>query len=199
MTSRGGARKSAQDRRAEIVRAAGVIALAEGLESVTLRRVADELGVRPGLISHYFPVAEELVATAFGTTTEEELDELLAPSAATPLERFRIFFAATIGSAYDDISRLWLNARHLSRYRPLLRDEVNRVQDLWQARLRKVIEEGVAAGEFTAPDPDAAAMRLLIAIDGVSLYVNHAPLPPGAAELAVRTAEHELGLPKGTL
>ncbi|BBH70037.1 transcriptional regulator [Actinoplanes sp. OR16] len=172
--------------------------MAEGLESITLRRIADELGVRPGLISHYFPVAEELVAEAFGTTTAAELDELLPPTDATPLERLRRFFAASIGEMFDDVSRLWLNARHLSRYRPLLNAEVNRQQDGWHARVTAVIAEGVAAGDFTTADPGAAATRILVAIDGVSTYVNVGEVPPEAVEFVVMTAERELGLPQGT-
>ncbi|WP_436521315.1 TetR/AcrR family transcriptional regulator [Actinoplanes sp. HUAS TT8] len=192
-------RKTAEDRRAEIVRAAGTVALAEGLESITLRRIADELGVRPGLISHYFPVAEELVAEAFGATASSELDELLPPSDAAPLERFRWFFEASIGEMFDDVSRLWLNARHLSRYRPPLHAEVNRQQDNWHARLTALIADGVAAGGFTAADAGAAATRILVAIDGVSTYVNVGDVPPEAAAFAVMTAERELGLPAGTL
>ncbi|BCJ45815.1 hypothetical protein GCM10010168_57650 [Actinoplanes ianthinogenes] len=192
-------RKTAEDRRAEIVRAAGGVALAEGLESVTLRRVADELGVRPGLISHYFPVAEELVATAFGATASAELDELLPPSDATPLERFRRFFEAAIGEMFDDVSRLWLNARHLSRYRPVLSAEVNRQQDNWHERLTAVIADGIATGAFVAGDAAVAATRILVAVDGVSTYVNVGRIPPEAAAFAVMTAERELGLPAGSL
>ncbi|MFB8144153.1 TetR family transcriptional regulator, partial [Streptomyces parvus] len=65
-------RKSPAARRAEIVDAAAAVALAEGLECVTLRRIGDDLGVRPGLISHYFPSAEELVAEAFGSAASGE-------------------------------------------------------------------------------------------------------------------------------
>ncbi|MFE6993528.1 TetR/AcrR family transcriptional regulator, partial [Streptomyces pharetrae] len=60
-------RKDPAARRAEIVDAAAGVALREGLECVTLRRVAEELDVRPGLISHYFPSADDLVAEAFGS------------------------------------------------------------------------------------------------------------------------------------
>src|SRR5882672_5723341 len=70
-------RKTPEARRAEIVAKAAEIALAEGLEIITLRRIADELGVRPGLIRHYFPVAEDLPSEAFGTAASAELDQLI--------------------------------------------------------------------------------------------------------------------------
>ncbi|MGI5439841.1 TetR/AcrR family transcriptional regulator [Streptomyces shenzhenensis] len=80
MTSRGPGkrvRKAPAERRNEIVATAARIGLTEGLECVTLRRVADELGVQPGLVGHYFPAADHLVAEAFTGATMAELDTLL--------------------------------------------------------------------------------------------------------------------------
>jgi hypothetical protein len=62
-----------------------------------------------------------------------------------------------------------------------------------------VIREGVAAGEFTCPDPDAAAWRLTALLDGLGVQVTvHASVPEtqlldwvraaAAAELAVDPA-----------
>lgn len=82
MTSRPQAtriRKPPAERRAEIVRTAAAIALAEGLERITLRRIADELGVRPGLIGHYFPAADDLVSEAFTHAATDERESLLPP------------------------------------------------------------------------------------------------------------------------
>ena len=59
-------RKPPAERREEIVAAASRLAVEEGLERLTLRRVAEALGVVPGLVNHYFPVAEDLAAAAFG-------------------------------------------------------------------------------------------------------------------------------------
>ncbi|WP_449341177.1 TetR family transcriptional regulator, partial [Streptomyces canarius] len=67
-------RKDPAARRAEIVAAAAAVALTEGLECVTLRRIAEELDVRPGLISHYFPSVEDLVAEAFADAATAEID-----------------------------------------------------------------------------------------------------------------------------
>lgn len=102
-------RKSPSDRRAEIVDAAATIALAEGLECITLRRVAEQLGVRPGLISHYFPAVEDLVAGAFGTAAGAELNALLPTdrAAGTPRDHLARFFTLVTGAACDDISRLF--------------------------------------------------------------------------------------------
>lgn len=204
--SRGGpkrVRKSPEARRAEIVAAAAAIALAEGLECITLRRVADELAVRPGLINHYFAVAEELVAEAFGAAASAELEELI-PAGRPPdraLPDLARFFSLTAGPRWDEMSRLWLNARHLSRYRPALRDRVAQQEALWRDRLSGVIADGAAAGTFRVRDPELAAIEILVVLDGLGAHANtdRSDRPPAVADLAVLTAERVLDLPAGTL
>ncbi|MFJ3669530.1 TetR/AcrR family transcriptional regulator [Streptomyces sp. NPDC090106] len=208
MTSRGSGkrvRKAPAERRNEIVGTAARIGLTEGLECVTLRRVADELGVQPGLVGHYFPAADQLVAEAFTSATMAELDALLpepgSEGAGGPLETFRAFFGLTSSADFDNISRLWLNARHLSRYRSVLRDHVVAQELLWCRRIEELITAGVTSGVFTCPDPWAAATRVLVAIDGASAYVNtsadHRREP--TADMARVVAEAELGVGRGAL
>ncbi|CAL9616349.1 TetR/AcrR family transcriptional regulator [Streptomyces sp. enrichment culture] len=196
-------RKDPAARRAEIVGAAAAVALAEGLECVTLRRIAEELAVRPGLISHYFPSAEDLVAEAFGSAAAAETDALLPAERpeGTPTERLARFLGRTQGEAYDTISRLWINARHLSRYRPALRERVTAQESAWRARLGALIEEGVEKGEFRTEDPLVTALQILVVLDGLGVDANvgHEDLPDAVARMAFITAERELGLAPGTL
>ncbi|WP_128818668.1 TetR/AcrR family transcriptional regulator [Streptomyces sp. S063] len=196
-------RKSPAARRAEIVDAAAAVALAEGLECVTLRRIGDDLGVRPGLISHYFPSAEELVAEAFGSAASGELDALLpeGPPDISPVRRLAGFLGRTSGEAYDAISRLWINARHLSRYRPALRDRVAEQEAAWRGRLEGLIREGVKRGEFRTPDPSVTTVQILVVLDGLGAHANTdtSGRPAAVARMAHTTAERELGLTEGTL
>jgi AcrR family transcriptional regulator len=209
-------RKTPEARRAEIVAKAAEISLAEGLEVVTLQRVASELGVRPGLIGHYFPVAHDLTAEAFGSAAEAELDALLpddraghpgdADRADRPgqgaTRRLARFLSLTSGEAYDTTSRIWLNARHLARYRPTLRARVEEQQSHWRGRLSALIADGVAAGEFRCADPEYAATAILVVLDGLGVHANtdaHTDRPPAIARMAAATAERELGLDPGTL
>ncbi|MEV7794432.1 TetR family transcriptional regulator C-terminal domain-containing protein [Streptomyces sp. NPDC087512] len=197
-------RKTPAARRAEIVAAAAGVALTEGLECITLRRIAEELDVRPGLISHYFPAVEDLVAEAYGDAVGAELDELLPADrgGATPTQHLARFFTRTGGAAFDDISRLWLNARHLSRYRPTLRERVAVQEAAWRDRLEALVRDGVELGEFRTEDPMAAAIQILVVLDGLGMLVNSADTdddPPVVRRMPVTTAERELGLPVGTL
>ncbi|MEU6010048.1 TetR family transcriptional regulator [Streptomyces sp. NPDC047453] len=217
MTSRGPGkrvRKAPAERRNEIVTSAARIGLTEGLECVTLRRIADELGVQSGLVGHYFPAADKLVAEAFTSATMAELDSLLpegplegsaegpADSGAdSPLRTLRRFFTLISSADFDNVSRLWLNARHLSRYRPVLHEHVVDQELLWCRRIERLITAGVETRDFRCGDPWAAAVRILVVIDGTSAYINTSA-DRRAAPIAdmVRTfAEAELGLAAGAL
>ncbi|MFA3876464.1 TetR/AcrR family transcriptional regulator [Streptomyces sp. MMCC 100] len=232
MTSRGPGkrvRKTPVERRNEIVTTAARIGLTEGLECITLRRVAEELGVQSGLVGHYFPAADKLVAEAFTSATMAELDGLLPErptgadetggptgaeasaegvaegaaegAAEDPPGTLRRFFGLISSADFDNVSRLWLNARHLSRYRPVLREHVVEQELLWCRRIERVVAAGVEAGDFRCGDPWAAAVRVLVAIDGASAYINTSeeyragPLTGMARALA----ETELGLAAGAL
>ncbi|MEU3844720.1 TetR family transcriptional regulator C-terminal domain-containing protein [Streptomyces sp. NPDC028635] len=196
-------RKDPAARRAEIVTAAAEVALSEGLEAVTLRRIAEELTVRPGLISHYFPAVEDLVAQAFADAATGELDALLpdGPQDGTPTERLARFLSLTRGEAYDSISRLWINARHLSRYRPPLRERVAVQEAAWRERLAGLIRQGVEAEEFRTDDPLVAAIQILVVLDGLGVHANTDTTnrPAAIVRLAATTAERELGLSHGAL
>ncbi|MGW6399118.1 TetR/AcrR family transcriptional regulator [Streptomyces sp. NPDC055134] len=196
-------RKTPAARRAEIVAAAASVALAEGLECVTLRRMGEELGVRPGLITHYFPSADDLVAEAFGSAAGTELDSLLPAERAkgTPTLHLGWFLARTTGESYDNISRLWINARHLSRYRPVLRGRVAEQEAAWRERLTCLIREGVERNEFRTDDPYVTTIQILVVLDGLGAHANTdtSNRPAAVSRMAATTAERELGLPNGTL
>lgn len=194
------ARKPPAERRAEIVATAGAIALDDGLEGITLRAVADRLGVRPGLISHYFPVADDLVIAAFVHAVSDER-ETLVPEGGDPLERMARLVSRVESPDARPISRLWLNARHLSRFRPALDEALEEQESLDRTRLTALVEEGIAAGVFASDDAFAACVRIFIAIDGFGAYANNTGVFTAEAyrHFVNDAAEWALGLEPGAL
>lgn len=193
-------RKSPAERRAEILQAASTIATEDGLERITLRAVAERLGVRPGLVTHYFPAAEDLVVEAFVNAAAEHRERLFPPhgSAMTQLEQF-------VAITEDDQSlppaRLWLNARHLSRFVPGLVEALGEQQRLDEVRLATIIDRAITDGEVSPRDSADAAVRILMALDGQGSYAND-PTPrtdEGFVYFVSDYAEWALGLAPGTL
>jgi AcrR family transcriptional regulator len=179
------------------------MALDEGLDAITLRRVADALGVVPGLVNHYFPAVDDLVASAFGTAADAEIAEVLAAVAAAdrPLEQLRVLLRLLTADDRDRLSLLWLDAWQAGRRRPALQAEVVRLMVVWQDRVVELIEHGVRAGQFRATDVAAAAARILTVVDGLSVQavMRSAIDDQRVRGLLFRTAERELGLSEGAL
>ncbi|GAA3937315.1 TetR/AcrR family transcriptional regulator [Microbacterium soli] len=193
-------RKQPGQRREEILSAAADIALEAGLERITVRAVAERIGVRPGLISHYFPVVQELVAQAFERAAAGERASIL-PGGGSPRARVAALVVFFASEASVPLSRLWLNARHLSRFSPALAAAVLRQEVANLQGVTAVVEEGIRRGEFTAPDAAAAAKRILMAVDATTISVND---PPSGAHLVDPgfvgdVAAWALGLSDGSL
>ena len=179
---------------------AAAIALESGLERITLRAVAERLGVRPGLITHYFPAAEDLVIEAFVRAAVREREQFF-PTSGDPLERVAHFIAHVESGASTPLARLWLNARHLARFSPALDAALQEQDALDRARLAEIVEDGMRAGRFPIADAEAACIRILIAVDGSGSYVNSAPaaVHPAQQHVVADMTDWALGLEAGTL
>jgi AcrR family transcriptional regulator len=196
-------RKPASERLAEIIEAAAAIAVGEGLDRVTAKRVAAELGVFPGLVSHYFATADELVATAFAHAATAEREQIFrhAALAGRPVDRMRRLLQAWLHRDRDPVSLLWLDAWQASRRRPALLAEVGRQMNADLDRLAAVIADGIEAGDFPIDHPGEPALQILSLVDGLSVQAATRQTLDYTAvrSMAIGTTERLLGLPPGTL
>ncbi|MBB6376349.1 AcrR family transcriptional regulator [Pseudonocardia eucalypti] len=201
--ARAARRKSAPDRRAEIVAEATRLALADGIDQLTLRAVADRLGVVSSLVSHYFPAVDDLLVEAFRTAAQADSAQTYAQveQAGDPVAGLRTMLRLTISEERDRISTLWLGAWYAGRKRPVLHAEVTAEMGRDIERLSALIERGRAGGALHTDDPDASAIRILAVTDGLSIQaVMRSTVDYRAVrELVFTVAERELGLPEGAL
>lgn len=201
-------RKRPVDRRDEIRGAAASVALEEGLGRVTARRIADRIGVRSGLVTHYFDSIDELVAEAFEQVVSSERARINAAtsSSVSSVTRIHQTLSAYIAPSRDPFSLLWLDAWRQSADRPILRRAVVQQMELDVAVMESLILDGVKAGEFPVASPSRAAMRILSVLDGqmVSSAVRSALSGssldyPAVEDMVFAVAELELGLSAGSL
>ncbi|MGJ3560535.1 hypothetical protein ACR6C2_26655 [Streptomyces sp. INA 01156] len=192
-----------------MVTAAARVGLAEGLECVTLRRVADELGVRPG---------------SSATTSPRPTDSSPRPSPAPPW-RSSTVCCRSCPPARPRLRPRRCGARAAAALLAHLERRLRRRQQALAQRpapgalparppraRRRAGPALVPAyraggrhrgdgGDFRCADPWASAVRIHVAIDGTSAYVNtgvgHRAAP--IADMARTLAEAELGLASGAL
>ncbi|MGW6140420.1 TetR/AcrR family transcriptional regulator [Streptomyces sp. NPDC055140] len=203
-TSRTGRRRlPAGERRAEILRAASAIAVTEGLDKLTAKRVAQAVGVVPGLVDYHFKSADELIAAAFSHAATADNDTVFEHALRTdhPVDQVRQLMQAWLHQDRDPVSLLWLDAWQASRRRPALLTAVTRQMKAAQDRLEAHIEAGVSQGCFHVDNAGYAAMHILVLIDGLSpqaamrTKIDYAEV----RELITATAERILGLDEGAL
>lgn len=196
------ARKSPEERSAEIEDAARTVALASGLTAVTLRSVAAKAGVTPALVAHYQPSMESLVAGTFTAAVAAELADvtaLLAPF-PTATERLAHLIDTLQDGSRDDLTLVWVDAWSLGRRSEVLASAVRAQMDAWEALITSVLVAGRDAGEFSTDDPGAVAWQLLGMIDGLNAQsLVHYRDAPSRGRLIAHAIEHELGLPPGAL
>ncbi|MCV7073649.1 TetR family transcriptional regulator C-terminal domain-containing protein [Mycobacterium rufum] len=180
----------AAERRGELLGRAVQIARTEGLSAVTLRRVAADLGVTPGLVSHYFAAAEQLTAAAFRAAAQQDLDAANARVEAQPTASAKILALIDymLADDGDDGSALWLETWTLARRNPVLAAEADELTAQWVARIADIVAAGVEAGEFTVDGRvDAVARRVLTLIDGLGSQKVVRAVPAAEATQIART------------
>ncbi|GGQ76021.1 TetR/AcrR family transcriptional regulator [Streptomyces asoensis] len=167
-------RLSVAERREELLRAAIEQIEARGVAAVRIADVAAALGVSNALVLYHFSTKEKLVADAFAHAAEGDLARLrkLTGRRTTALRRLRsaVRWYAPTGQAKG--WRLWIEGWAVSLREPALREVARELDREWKAALTEVIAEGVAAGEFSCPDPAGTALRLTALLDGLAVQLT---------------------------
>lgn len=163
-----------EERRNEILDVTRQVIVERGLGHTRVSDVAAKLGVSTSLIHYHFDSKEHLIAEAFRRAASEELAQLRraidgAGSAAEKLDRVFRFYTPTEA---EPGWLMWIECWGEAIRVPELRG-ISREMDLaWKLELAAIIDEGVAAGEFTCADPHAAAWRLAALMDGLGVQVT---------------------------
>jgi AcrR family transcriptional regulator len=170
-------RLSVAERREELLRAAIEQIEARGVAAVRIADVASSLGVSNALVLYHFSTKERLVADAFAFAAEADLARLrkLLGRRTTALRRLRsaVRWYAPTGQAKG--WRLWIEGWSAALREPALREVTQDLDKQWKAAIAEVVTEGVAAGEFHCPDPDATALRLTALLDGLAVQLTSYP------------------------
>ncbi|WP_266392577.1 TetR/AcrR family transcriptional regulator [Streptomyces canus] len=192
-------RLTVAERREELLRAAIEQIEARGVAAVRIADVASALGVSNALVLYHFATKEKLVAAAFTYAAEDDLARLrkLLGRRTSALRRLRaaVRWYAPTGQAKG--WRLWIEGWAVALREPALQEVTRDLDRRWKAALSEVIAEGVAAGEFDCPDPQATALRLTALLDGLAVQLTSyaGAVPRSRAQTWVDEAlARELGL-----
>ncbi|MFN2617865.1 MAG: TetR/AcrR family transcriptional regulator [Thermoleophilaceae bacterium] len=157
------ARKAAT--RERIVTAALTQVAAGGFASASVQAVATRAGVAVGTVYRYFPSKAGLFAEVFRRASERELRVVLEVSAADERPA-----AERIAAAVEAFCRRALAGATLAYAQiaepvdPAVESERLRLRRGYRDAFARVLEDGIAAGELRAHDPQTVAAALVGAL-----------------------------------
>jgi AcrR family transcriptional regulator len=159
----------------EILTAAAELFGERGYEAVSLEDVADRLDVTKGSLYYYFASKEELVTAAIekvGNDWTDRLEELPAARTGSATERLRALVREHVTIAvreYPAALRLFLVPRDWPAAQHERIKELRRRHD---AVFRRVVEEGVASGEFTVTGVDPVLQCMHAAMAQTPVWIG---------------------------
>ena len=153
-------------RRDAILRAAARIFRQRGFGETGMRDIADAADLSPANLYHYFRGKDEILFYC----QDRALDSMLASvreAKRAPLradERLRQILTAHLKTMLDEVAGASAHLQ-VESISPVLRDRIVRKRDRYEQALRRLIEEGVAAGDLVASDPAVVARAMLGALN----------------------------------
>jgi AcrR family transcriptional regulator len=181
-----------QRRRTEILHAALRALRERGYHATTLDDIAEQLGIRKTALYHYFPDKEAILYECHRESLAE-LNRILAGARAldTGPERLAHVIREHVRVMTDTLEASPL-AFEVTALAPERQREVIAARDRYERALRRMIQDGIAAGDFRPTNPKTAVFAILGAINWIARWYR----PEGALhadELGREFAEHLLG------
>jgi AcrR family transcriptional regulator len=175
-------------RRAELTEAVWRLSSREGLEALTMRRVAAEAGWSTGAVVHYFRDKEELVLFAFQTVADRagRRIALAAEHTTDPVELIRATLAEMLPLDADRRAevRVWFAFLGLALTRPTLARAQRDAYRACRGFLHDALSQARAEGRLE-PDLDCEleAAALVAFVDGLAVQAAFEPKQLGPKRL----------------
>jgi AcrR family transcriptional regulator len=156
-------------------RSAAIELIAEhGYEAMNLRMLADSAGVTPASMYIYFASKQELLFSILQEVTKKLLNELAAivERVEDPEQQMRAcieFYLSYQAANRRESFVLWMEMRSLT---PANFRTISRLQRFFTEKVRRIVERGVEAGQFTVDDCEIATYGLLQMLVMISRWYN---------------------------
>jgi AcrR family transcriptional regulator len=186
------------DRREAILRSVANVLRNSRLSSLTIKQIADELGMTKGNLYYYFKDKQEILYHCHLRNVENSLRALSEAQALgrTPAERLRVLLVRHIRAIIDDGFGGLLQTE-LEKIRPSQRKQYIAKRDELERGVRLLIEDGVLAGEFVCSNVKLTGFAILGGINWIpKWYRPNGPFT--SAEISDQMADYYLrGLRSG--
>ena len=166
--------------RGVILRSAARLFRERGFADTGMRDIAAAADISAANVYHYFDGKDELLYYCQDSALDRMLESVAAARRADPSAagRLRLILLAHVRTLLDEVEGA--NAHlHTESLPPKLRTALVRKRDRYEQALRRVIAEGVKAGELVDMDPAIVTRAMLGAMNWTVTWFN-----PGGASSA---------------
>jgi len=180
------------DRREAILRSVANVLRNSRLSSLTIKQVADELGMTKGNLYYYFKDKQDILYRCHLRSVENSLRALSEAQALgrSPSEKLRILLVRHIRGIIDDGFGSILQT-DLENIRPSQRKKYIAKRDELERGVRLLIEDGVRAGEFTCADVKLTGFAILGGINWIPKWYRPSG-PFTSTEISEHMADYYL-------
>lgn len=155
------------------IREAAVALIARhGFEGVSMRRLAEEVGVQAGALYRYFPTKQDLLASMM----REHLRHLIGswqaarPRGVDPVAELVAFARFHVRYHMDRRDEVFINYMELRSLSEANAAEIVALRKEYEHELRAILRRGARAGAFRTPDAPVTAMALIGMLTGVTTW-----------------------------
>ena len=169
-----------EQRRAELAAAVWRLVSTEGLDALTVRRVAAEAGWSTGALVHYFADKESLVLFAFRTVADRVGSRVdrLAQESSDPLVLARALLMEGLPLDADRRAevRVWFAFLGLALTRPSLAKAQRVGYRAWRSRVEQLLRQAQVDGRIDPEvDCELEAAELVALVDGLAVQATFEP------------------------
>jgi len=163
-------------RRLSLIEATARVLAREGAAGTSVRTIASEAGVSPGLVGHYFDGVDALIAATYGHVGEQvsaALGAAIAAAGDDPRARLRAYVTASFDPPIADPALLatWLAFWSLVKARP----DIAALHDEIYAGYRHDLETLLGACGIAPDGLRLAAIAITALVDGLWLELCLSP------------------------
>jgi AcrR family transcriptional regulator len=162
------------DTRHRIVREAAILFRDRGYDVTTMRAIADRVGITSGALYWHFPSKADILFAFLEQSVTEAFAEIeKATQFQTPTEQLRYLVTTHVRLqlAEPELSRAYGTLHGMnqlaSRLPAIQLQQHNAVQRRWLDFVRRILDAGIAAGEFRDIDSAPVAFAVITLCDYV--------------------------------
>jgi AcrR family transcriptional regulator len=143
-----------------------------GFAAVSLRELANEVGLQPGSIYRYYASKNDLLVSVMKRHLQDLLKAWQAanPGDADPAARLDAFIRFHLQYHADKSDEVIVANMELRSLGPEDLGEITALRSDYEAELRRILVEGNASGTFLIPDIQVATFGILAMLTGPTLW-----------------------------